>query len=276
MKTSGVSQNTPPAASKAASDKTTPKTDSKPQKEFKEVLDSDGSKTPPQMKGKFSKIPPKGGKLSKELQKDHQEQPSLLSAGKKPLAGKGDKQDLQEGILRKEETKKSIKEKEDLKEFSVPTTVMMGPAPIQAKAEVQKTQGPALNIREIESIVQKVQVGMNEKGLPEMNFELMTDKLGALTLKVSSENEKVNIQFVTQDAAAQTELQKGLNELSQLLGQRGLNLAETNVMTRDQQQQQQGRDRGGESESSYEDRSVKGRGARKRTPGGPSDDGFTI
>jgi flagellar hook-length control protein FliK len=118
-------------------------------------------------------------------------------------------------------------------------------------------------------------VGVNEKGLPEMNFEIMTDKLGALNLKVSSENEKINIQFVTQDVGAQAELQKGLNELSQLLGQRGLNLAETNVMTRDQQSQQQQDQGRRESESSFQKEAVKSRG-RKRPSTGPEDDGFTI
>jgi flagellar hook-length control protein FliK len=103
----------------------------------------------------------------------------------------------------------------------------------------------------------------------------MTDKLGALNLKVSSENEKINIQFVTQDASAQVELQKGLNELSQLLGQRGLNLAETNVMTRDQQSQQQQNQGGRESESPFQKEAVPSR-ARKRPSTGPDDDGFTI
>jgi flagellar hook-length control protein FliK len=185
------------------------------------------------------------------------------------------KEDLQDGILKKKEEfgKKGPKE-EDLKEFTVPTHLMMGPAPVQGKAEMEKVQGPALNIREIESIVQKVEVGMNEKGLPEMNFELMTDKLGALNLKVSTENEKISIQFVTQDAAAQAELEKGMTDLSQLLGQRGLNLAETNVMTRDQQSQQQQKG-GDQSDSSFTNQADKSR-IRKKNISGRSDGGFTI
>ena len=274
MKTSGLPQQTPPTSTKpAAADKsTTSKTDSKPQKEFKEVLDSESSKAPPP-KGKFGKIAPKG---QKPLKQETEHNP-LTTAGRKPVTAKAGKEDLTEMGLKKEDfAKKKSKEDLDLKEFSVPTHMMMGPASVHSKAEVQKTHGPALNIKEIESIVQKVQVGMNEKGLPEMNFELMTDKLGALNLKVSSENEKISIQFVAQDTAAQAELQKGLNDLSQLLGQRGLNLAETNVMTRDQQSQQQQQDRGrGETESTVDTQSAKNR-ARKRNISGPSDDGFTI
>jgi flagellar hook-length control protein FliK len=286
MKTSGVSQQpSPPPTStskssastkSSTSTKSSEKADSKPQKEFKEVLDSD---KPSLARGKaqFGKHPQRGIKPDK-LEKEHPDNQPATSAGRKPISAKSGKEDSQKDFLKKEDAPKKLpKEKEDLKEFSVPTHMMMGPAPVHAKAEVQKTHGPALNIKEIESIVQKVQVGINEKGLPEMNFELQTDKLGALNLKVSTENDKINIQFVTQDTAAQAELQKGLTELSQLLGQRGLNLAETNVMTRDQQnqqQQQQGRERG-ESESGPAE-GVQGSRARKKVITGPSDDGFTI
>jgi len=265
-----MSQST--GASQASSQTSTkPKADSKPpQKEFKQVLDDKsqphGKKLP---QGKFLKGGPK-------LDKGTTEHQPLTTAGRKPISAKSDQDDAGElGSHKKEETRKKSP-KEDLKEFSVPTHMMMGPSTIQHKAEVQKTHGPALNIKEIESIVQKVQVGMNEKGLPEMNFELMTDKLGPLNLKISSENEKIKIQFVTEDASAQAELQKGINDLSQLLGQRGLNLSETNVMTKDQQSQQQQREGGkGDSQSQGPDAAGKAR-ARKRVVTGRTDDGFTI
>ena len=267
MKTSGVSQQ--PPATKATDNKAPNKTDSKPQKEFKEVLDSESPKPP------RGKLMGKGLQKGAKLPKGQAEHRPMTPAGRKPVSTKSGKDDLQEGVLKKEDfSKKMTKEKEDLKEFSVPN-MNMAPAPVHGKAEVQKTHAPALNIREIESIVQKVQVGVNEKGLPEMNFEIMTDKLGALNLKVSSENEKISIQFVTQDASAQVELQKGMNDLSQLLGQRGLNLAETNVMTRDQQSQQQQNEGRGQSDSSFQQDAGKAR-SRKRTITGPDDDGFTI
>jgi flagellar hook-length control protein FliK len=252
-----------------------PKTDSKaPQKEFKKVLDDKAEprgKSAPQ--GKM-----KGGLMKQEGAGAKTEHMPLTSAGRKPISAKHDADDAGEmGFSKKHEKTKQTEKKEDLKPFSVPTTMMMGPTTVHGKAEVQKAHGPsALNIREIESIVQKAQVGINEKGLPEMNFELITDKLGPLTLKISSDQDKVKIQFVTQDAAAQNELQKGMTELSQLLGQRGLNLSETNVMTRDQQSQQQQQDRGREDRGSS---AMEGTGksrAKKRVISGPSDDGFTI
>jgi flagellar hook-length control protein FliK len=260
------------------------KTDSKPpQKEFKKVLDDQAGEA----QGKDA-AHGKGGQHGKgalhgklkgpflKHEKEKAEHGPMTAAGRKPIHGKGDSDDAGEMGFSKKDEKAKKPVKEELKPFTVPN-MMMGPSTIQNKAEIQKAHGPALNIKEIESIVQKVQVGMNEKGLPEMNFELMTDKLGPLTLKISSENEKVKIQFVAQDASAQAELQKGMNELTQLLGQRGLNLSETNVMTRDQQsqQQQQGDSRGDDSGSASLGETAKGR-AKKRNVPGRSDDGFTI
>jgi flagellar hook-length control protein FliK len=254
-----------------------PKTDSKPpQKEFKKVLDD---KAEPRGKAPTHGKMTKGGPGKHEGPGSKTEHMPLTTAGRKPISAKDDADDAGEmGFSKKHEKPVKKETKEDLKEFSVPTTMMMGPSTVHGKSDIQKAHGPsALNIREIESIVQKAQVGINEKGLPEMNFELLTDKLGPLTLKISSDQDKVKIQFVTQDAAAQNELQKGMNELSQLLGQRGLNLSETNVMTKDQQsQQQQQQDQGREDRgSSAMDGSGKSR-AKKRIISGPGSDGFTI
>jgi flagellar hook-length control protein FliK len=273
---------TPPSTSTQSTSSTSssqttekPKTESKPpQKEFKEVLHD---KAEPRPKTQLPLKQQKGFKLEK--MKDDRETPehqALTSAGRKPVSAKSGHDDSESdfGSKKKELSKKD--KKEDLKEFSVPNMMMMGPSTVHGKAEVQKAGGPALNIREIESIVQKVQVGINEKGLPEMNFELMTDKLGPLNLKISSENEKIRINFVTQDASAQAELERGLKDLSQLLGQKGLNLSETNVMTRDQQSQQQQQDDRGRGDS----RGAIGEAGKSKAPKkvntGRSDDGFTI
>ena len=251
-----------------------PKTDSKPpQKEFKKVLDGQAEPRGKSVgQGKM-----KGGLLKQEGPGAKTEHMPLTSAGRKPVTAKHDADDAGEKAFSKKQEKPKKESKEEFKPFSVPTTMMMGPSTVHGKAEVQKTHAPsALNIREIESIVQKAQVGINEKGLPEMNFELITDKLGPLTLKISSDQDKVKIQFVTQDAAAQNELQKGMNELSQLLGQRGLNLSETNVMTRDQQSQQQQQDRGREDRGASGMEGLGKSRAKKRVVTGPDDDGFTI
>jgi flagellar hook-length control protein FliK len=272
MKTAPPStQSTSSTTSSQSSEK--PKTESKPPvKEFKKVLHD---KSEPDAK---SQMPKKGFKLDRGTKQESETsgQQPLTTAGRKPISGKSGEEDSgnEFGSKKKELSKKEPKE--DLKEFSVPNMMMMGPSTIHNKAEVQKTHGPALNIREIESIVQKVQVGMNEKGLPEMNFELMTDKLGSLNLKISSDNEKIKINFVTEDASAQVELEKGLKDLSALLGQKGLHLSETNVMTRDQSQQQQQENRGrGDSQTGGVGESGKSK-ARKKVNTGPSDDGFTI
>jgi flagellar hook-length control protein FliK len=272
MKTAPPStQSTSSTTTSQSSEK--PKTESKPpQKEFKKVLHD---KSEPDTK---SQVPKKGFKLDRGTKQESETsgQQPLTTAGRKPISAKSDEEDSgnEFGSKKKELPKKEPKE--DLKEFSVPNMMMMGPSTVH-KAEVQKAGGPALNIREIESIVKKVQVGMNEKGLPEMNFELMTDKLGSLNLKISSDNEKIRINFVTQDASAQAELEKGMKDLSALLGQKGLNLSETNVMTRDQQsQQQQQENKGrGDSQTGGIGDSSKSR-SRKKISTGRSDDGFEI
>ncbi len=278
MKTTGVS-NQPPVSQSKTPDKEKPRTESKSSdKEFKKVLDKEGKPPAPPPKGKYPVFERALPKSVKQQKGTAQEQPSAMQGKEEKKLGVTDRGPREPVSSKEDLLKKKSKEQDDLKEFSVPTHLMMGPAPIHKQTEIQKSSAAAaaLNIREIEQIVQKVQVGINEKGLPEMNFELMTDKLGALNLKVSSENDKINIEFVTQDAAAQAELQKGIKELSQLLGERGLNLSETNVMTRDDQSRQQ-QDRGREdSRGQGSDGIGKGRG-RKKPPSGPSDDGsFTI
>lgn len=274
MKTPPATTQSTKSTTSASKSSDTPKTESKPpQKEFKKVLDD---KSEPRGKSQMPPKQQKGFRLEKGIKQEKEtgEHQPLTNAGRKPISAKSGHDDSASefGSKKKEEVAKKAP-KEDLKEFSVPN-MMMAPSPIHHKSEIQKTQGPALNIKEIESIVQKVQVGMNEKGLPEMNFELLTDKLGPLNLKISSENEKIKIQFVTQDTAAQAELEKGIKDLSQLLGQKGLNLSETNVMTRDQQSQQQQQD-SGRGDSKERDAVEKTR-AKKRLNTGRSDDGFTI
>ena len=155
------------SASNVSQQKQQPKTDSKPpQKEFKKVLDDQSE---PRGKGAAHGKQLKGGFLKSE--KSHQEHTPLTSAGRKPVSAKSDSDDAGEMGFSKKQEKTKKESKEDLKPFSVPNTMMMGPSTVHGKAEVQKAHGPsALNIREIESIVRKAQVGINEKGLPEMNL----------------------------------------------------------------------------------------------------------
>jgi flagellar hook-length control protein FliK len=111
---------------------------------------------------------------------------------------------------------------------------------------VQATQRPGLNIDEIQSIVKKVEVAVNEKGAPEFRFELQTKNLGNLDLKVSTEDNKVNIEFATQDVRTQEVLRENLKELSEMLQQKGLMLAEMKFEQRggqDSEKQEKQRER---------------------------------
>lgn len=165
------------------------------------------------------------------------------------------------GPLQKKHSKEEVSEKHSKEEvpgqlsqpISPNLAQQQGPAPVEGSKAVSETGNPALNISEIESIVKQVQVGVNEKGLPEMNFELHTENLGDMSLKVNAENDQISIQFVTQDAAAQDLLNQNLKELNQLLHNKGLNIAELDVRTRDdesrQQRQQQQESSGEQNES---------------------------
>jgi hypothetical protein len=143
-------------------------------------------------------------------------------------------------------------------EEEVPTTIanpaMTGPSSVQGEIAAQNVQNPGLSIQEMESIVKKVQVGVNEQGLPECRFEIETKNLGSIDLKVSAEKDQIRIEFATQDNNAQQVLEQNLKELQQMLQDRGLTLVETKFSQRDQgesgQQQSSGREGNESSDSS--------------------------
>jgi flagellar hook-length control protein FliK len=72
---------------------------------------------------------------------------------------------------------------------------------------------------------------------------LETKHLGNIDLKVSTENERVRIEFATQDVHTQEVLKENLKELGEMLQQKGLVLHETKFTSRGQEdaekQQQQ-------------------------------------
>jgi flagellar hook-length control protein FliK len=116
---------------------------------------------------------------------------------------------------------------------------------------VDKTQHGGLNIKEIESIVDRVSVGVNDKGHPEFKFELKTEKMGSLELKISAEQDQIRIDFAVHDAATQDLLEKNLGELSNRLRDRGLNLVQTNFTRQDQSEQQEQRQQQQERSENY-------------------------
>lgn len=257
MKTSDLSSKQP-VQPKSVSGKKAEQKPKSSQKQFKEVLqEAKPSRTD---SGKGKHFTP----LEKKTFKMGEEKPSLskTSLGSKALQEKpeGDIK-LHARIEPKEErdtlgllSKKAAKEElHDPLNPILPNLTQPGTPQIQSNKAISETHNTALNVSEIESIVKQVQVGVNEKGLPEMNFELHTENLGDVSLKVNAENDQISIQFVTQDAAAQDLLNQNLKELNQLLHNKGLNIAELDVRTRDDQserQQQQQQQSSGEEDYS--------------------------
>jgi flagellar hook-length control protein FliK len=112
---------------------------------------------------------------------------------------------------------------------------VQGSQGIQQAGAAEAVQRPGLNINEIQSIVNRVDLAVNEKGLPEMRFELQTQNLGNIDLKVSAENDQIRIELATDDINAQKVLEENLNELGEKLREKGLNLAETRFSQRGQE-----------------------------------------
>ena len=273
MKTSGVSSGQPVDAKTPGKTKAEKK--GEPKHEFKQVLEKSGSQAAGIQKGGHQ-IPVAKKPFRKEEEKEGAEKKT--GAEKSVRSEQHTTADRRLGRRSEQESKEEKKLGKELNEekpYAVPPNILMGPSTVQQKAALEKMESKGgLNIKEIESIVQRVQVGVNEQGLPEMQFELSTKNLGDLGLKVSADGDKIRIHFVTQDAATQNELEKNLQELSRTLESHGLMLAETKFMTRDQQSQER-QQSGDQEDSRPEDFESIKPAARRRKPG-DSGPGFTL
>lgn len=284
MKTSNVGSKPPASAGTESEQKQKGSEEAKPTKQFKEVL-AGGQQAQPQARSlkKKSAFPPFGkGAYAKKRGKSGGEKSDGaegLALGKsrekgahplhgergvqKTLRGEGESKEvplLKSGKEKDLDSMLEKKEKENVDDSSmtVPGGVLMGPSALQQKAAIAKADARGLSMSDMESIVQKVQVGVNEKGMPEFRFELMTDKLGSLDLNVTADGSKIKIEILAQDAGAQAELEKNLNELGEMLQRRGLTLAEAQVNTRDEdaerrQRQEEQRQQHGEQQDQESD-----------------------
>lgn len=221
MKTSDVQSNRPvqqnPDPSQAQA--------KKPVKEFKEVLDQPGGKTQTTGKKKaFSPLNTETGKQERMHTQGTKEH--------KRVETKADREAIGESELGEGKKKKSIAS-EDVQ--IQPNVMPAGPGQVHHTGGAEKVRSTAgLKMEELQSIVKKVHVGVNELGKPEMNFQIQTHNLGPMDLKVSADGDKIKIDFVTEDINAQQVLKDNLNELSEQLREKGLNLTQTNFTTRDQ------------------------------------------
>lgn len=239
MKTSNVSSNQP-VQNNPQQTKTEGK---KSSKEFKEVLDSSPKKNIP---GSKYSIDNKKKSFS-PLNQEKSGSPAKMHAQPgehKKVDAKCDHEETQDVELGEGKSKKSSLNSE---EVQVQPNVMPPPGQtsIHGNIKPEVIQAPrGLSIEHLQSMVQKVHVGVNEMGKPEMHFQIQTHNLGNMNLKVSADGDKIKLDIVTEDINAQKVMKEHLDELSGLLRDKGLTLQQTNFTTRDQdqnekQQQQQ-------------------------------------
>lgn len=263
MKTSDVPSNRP--VQQGSADKSQ-RTEKKPQKEFDKVLDDHKGKHGTSLKKGEKPFSPlasrpvyekKSGSRSAEKQDsltargeakgekegtrstEHREYSRVETRGER---GHGDKDTLGKDTLKKEHP---ISATDQASQVQAQPFQVQPQTKVDQASAVQATQRPGLNINEIQSIVRRVELSVNEKGKPEFRFELETKHLGNIDLKVTTENEKVRIEFATQDVQSQEVLKENLKELSEMLQQKGLVLAETKFGQRgqDAEKQQEQRER---------------------------------
>ncbi|MCI0442491.1 flagellar hook-length control protein FliK [bacterium] len=257
MKTSDVPSNRPVQSNTTNQ---SPRTDKKPQKEFDKVLDDNKGKLGGSLKKgekPFSPLTSKPAYGKKSVTNDKE-----TPRGEGKVEKEGTRQTVQREYSRVEgRGEKDHGEKDSLgKDSFKKDGPAMDAAQIQANQQVQppqnqlsvdaaaaakETQRPGLNINEIQSIVRRCELAVNDKGKPEFRFELETKHLGNIDLKVSTENEKVRIEFATQDVQTQEVLKENLKELGEMLQQKGMVLQETKFTPRgqdDAEKQQQQRE----------------------------------
>lgn len=109
--------------------------------------------------------------------------------------------------------------------FQVPQMVERAFAP----APVEKTT-PQIPVKMIDQIVQEVRLGINASGAAEFQFDLKSDVLEGLKLKISTKDGQVTASFIAENIHIKEQIDQGVQELVKALQERGLEVASMNVM----------------------------------------------
>jgi len=133
----------------------------------------------------------------------------------------------------KDEEIQQPKQKEKLKDpaqhnplpaFHVPMQVdgIRGPIQVEKSAPVMPT-------KMIDQIVQEVRLGINALGEAEFQFDLKSDVLEGLKLKISSKDGRVSAAFIAENVHVKDTIDKSAQELIKALQMRGLEVANFQV-----------------------------------------------
>lgn len=119
---------------------------------------------------------------------------------------------------------KEVIKTDALPSFQVPMQVdkVFSPTPIQPTAPLIPTQM-------VEQIVQDVRLGINEMGVAEFQFDLKSDALEGLKLKVSTKDGQVYATFIAENVHVKETIDQGAQELIKALQDKGLQVANLQV-----------------------------------------------
>jgi flagellar hook-length control protein FliK len=102
----------------------------------------------------------------------------------------------------------------------MPLTAYLEPASHSKGSEA--VQHPTMNVQDIEKMVNRVLVGVNESGDPEMKLDMRLDSLGQLSVQVTRTEQGLQIHFNAETDRAGLQLSQNLGSLQQALAQKGL------------------------------------------------------
>jgi hypothetical protein len=139
----------------------------------------------------------------------------------KRVNAKGEGEEIEE---KKEEKKPEIKQPDQLAPFQVPMQV----DPIRSFGPVEK-KPPVMAAHLIDQIVQEVRLGINARGEAEFQFDLKSDVLEGLKLKISTKDGRVSASFIAENVHVKDTIDQGAQELLKALQARGLEVANFEV-----------------------------------------------
>jgi len=189
------------------------------------LLGSKGGATPEAMlKGKNLKLPE--GTVQKE---DVEVSETLTGKGQPkeggPIAGKAFKSLLDQH----QESKTEDGGKPNAGYEGLPLSAYLEPAAPAVKP-VETVQHAGLQVHEIEKMVDRVLVGVNASGEPEMRMDVHLDSLGPLNIQVTRGEEGLKIHFNAQTENAGIQLNQNLAALQQTLAAKGLQVADIQLL----------------------------------------------
>src|SRR5262249_21600237 len=95
-------------------------------------------------------------------------------------------------------------------------------------APVEKT-APVIHTEMIDQIVKDVRLGINSMGAAEFQFDLKSDVLEGLKLKISTKDGRVSASFIAENVHVKDAIDQSAQDLIKALAARGLEVADLHV-----------------------------------------------